>query len=117
MINIILASHGDLAKGILMSAEMIVGKQNNLEVVTLNPNDSPSDFKQQLIDKINCFEDKRQVLFLVDLWGGTPFNQISSYIADKPEYGLISGLNLGMLSECLLTRDITLALKTCLKNY
>ena len=41
MIGIILASHGDFAKGIKESSEMIFGSQENLETVMLKPSMGP----------------------------------------------------------------------------
>ncbi len=37
MVGIILASHGNFAEGILQSASMIFGEQENVKAVTLAP--------------------------------------------------------------------------------
>ena len=47
MVNLIVASHGDFAKGIIMSGSMIFGEQENVEVVTFQPTEGPDD-----LDKI-----------------------------------------------------------------
>lgn len=104
MVGIILGSHGDFAKGILQSSTMIFGQQEKLVAVTLQPSQGPEDIKQQYVEAIesmNC----DQVLFLVDLWGGTPFNQANLiWQENQDKYAIVSGLNLGMLLEALATR-------------
>ena len=73
MVGIILASHGDFAKGILQSGEMIFGTQPNVKAVTLQPSEGPDDIRAKMEEAITTFENPEQVLFMVDLWGGTPF--------------------------------------------
>ncbi|MCO6524028.1 MAG: PTS sugar transporter subunit IIB [Candidatus Schmidhempelia sp.] len=100
MIGIILASHGEFATGILQSGNMIFGEQENVQAVTLHPNDSPDDLKQRMQTAIATFTDCEQILFLVDLWGGTPFNQANNLAqAHHDKWIVISGLNLPMLIE------------------
>lgn len=100
MVGIILASHGEFAKGILQSGTMIFGEQQDVRAVTLMPSEGPDDLKTKLKDAIASFESQDEVLFLVDLWGGTPFNQANSLLEDhKDKWAIVSGLNLPMLIE------------------
>ena len=48
MVGIILASHGELAKGILQSSEMIFGQQDNVAAVTLQPTEGPDDIRKKM---------------------------------------------------------------------
>ena len=48
MVGIILASHGEFAKGILQSSEMIFGQQENVKAVTLMPSEGPNDIRAKL---------------------------------------------------------------------
>jgi len=59
----------------------------------------PDDMHQKLLDAIATFNDQEHVLFLVDLWGGTPFNQVSRIIEEEKheDWVAITGLNLPML--------------------
>lgn len=100
MVGIILASHGEFAKGILQSGTMIFGEQQDVRAVTLMPSEGPDDLKAKLKDAIASLESQDEVLFLVDLWGGTPFNQANSLLEDhKDKWAIVSGLNLPMLIE------------------
>ncbi|KQB77933.1 mannose/fructose/sorbose PTS transporter subunit IIA [Clostridium butyricum] len=100
MVGIILASHGEFAKGILQSGSMIFGEQQNVKAVTLMPSEGPDDLKAKLKDAIASFDNQDEVLFLVDLWGGTPFNQANVLFEEhKDKWAIVAGLNLPMLIE------------------
>lgn len=100
MVGIILASHGEFAKGVLQSSTMVFGEQENVKAVTLMPSEGPADIKAKMKDAIASFDSQDEVLFLVDLWGGTPFNQASSLFEEhKDKWAIVAGLNLPMLIE------------------
>lgn len=100
MVGIILASHGEFAKGILQSGTMIFGEEKNVQAVTLMPSEGPDDLKGKMKDAIASFESQDEVLFLVDLWGGTPFNQANALFEEhKDKWAIVAGLNLPMLIE------------------
>lgn len=105
MINIILASHGEFAEGILQSSEMIFGEQEQLITATLMPNEGPEDLRRKFDNAIDSFGEDAEVLFLVDLWGGSPFNQASAVHDEIPERSaIVAGMNLPMLLEALGSR-------------
>ena len=105
MVGIIIASHGEFASGILQSGEMIFGAQENVKAVTLMPSEGPDDVKAKMKEAIASFENQDEVLFLVDLWGGTPFNQANSLFEDhKDKWAIVAGMNLPMLIEAFASR-------------
>ena len=55
----------------------------------------------RLLEAIDTFENKEQILFLADLWGGTPFNQISKLIEERggEDWVCVTGMNLPMVIE------------------
>lgn len=100
MVNLIVASHGDFAKGIIMSGSMIFGEQENVEVVTFQPTEGPDDLDKHYQDALAKFDNDDDTLFLVDLWGGSPFNRASLIQQQNPEHiAIVAGLNLPMLIE------------------
>lgn len=104
MIGIILASHGEFANGIRQSGEMIFGEQEKLETAVLLPSMGPDDLRAELEEKVKKL-DCQEILFLVDLWGGTPFNQVSALMDGHEEnWAVLTGLNLPMLIEALGSR-------------
>lgn len=105
MVGIILASHGQFAAGIKQSGQMIFGEQDKVEAVTFMPNEGPEDLKTHLEEAIAKFDADDEVLFLIDLWGGSPFNQANGiYEAHKDKWAIVTGLNLPMLIEAYGSR-------------
>ncbi|ENY99826.1 mannose/fructose/sorbose PTS transporter subunit IIA [Clostridium thermobutyricum] len=105
MVGIILASHGDFANGILQSSSMIFGEQENVKAVTLMPSEGPDDIKAKIEQAIASFENVEEILFLVDLWGGTPFNQTNSLFEEhKDKWAIVTGMNLPMVIEAFGAR-------------
>lgn len=105
MVGIILASHGDFAKGILQSGSMIFGEQNDVSAVTLMPSEGPDDIKAKMKEAISSFKNQDEILFLVDLWGGTPFNQANSLVEEhQDKWAIVSGMNLPMVIEAYSSR-------------
>ena len=105
MVGIILASHGEFANGILQSGSMIFGEQKDVKAVTLQPSEGPDDLKAKIEEAIATFENQEEVLFLVDLWGGTPFNQSNGLLSGHEDHwAIVTGLNLPMLIEAYASR-------------
>lgn len=99
MVSIVLASHGAFAEGIKQSGQMIFGPQEAVEAVVLTPDMGPEDLRAKILDAVATFENQEEVLFLVDLWGGTPFNQISLLLEEPghEKWVAVTGLNLPMV--------------------
>lgn len=105
MVGIILATHGDFAKGILQSGSMIFGDQPNVVAVTLQPSEGPADIRGKMEEAVASFDDPDQVLIMVDLWGGTPFNQANGLISGHEDtWAIVAGLNLPMLIDAYASR-------------
>ena len=105
MVGIILACHGDFANGILQSSSMIFGEQENVKAVTLMPSEGPDDIRAKIESAIASFENVEEILFLVDLWGGTPFNQTNSLFEEhKDKWAIVTGMNLPMVIEAFGAR-------------
>lgn len=105
MVGIIIASHGEFANGIMQSGAMIFGEQENVKAVTLMPSEGPENVKAKMQEAIASFDNQDEVLFLVDLWGGTPFNQANSLLENhKDKWAIVAGMNLPMLIEAYASR-------------
>ena len=105
MVGIILASHGKFADGILQSGSMIFGDQDNVESVILLPNEGPDDIRLKMENAIGRMDNKDEILFLVDIWGGTPFNQANKLVTENGgKWAIVTGLNLPMLIEAYASR-------------
>ena len=104
MVGIIIASHGEFAAGIKQSGSMIFGEQEKVEAVVFMPSEGPEDLQRKLQEAI-AKVDSEEILFLVDLWGGSPFNQANKLFEEAPEKrAIVAGLNLPMLIEAYASR-------------
>jgi PTS system mannose-specific IIA component len=106
-VGIVIASHGDLARAILNSAEMIVGEQDNVVAVCLGPDDNLDSFHASLTTAIEQADGGAGVVVLIDLFGGTPGNAAALCLSQR-ELPIVSGVNLPMLLEVLLSRSALL---------
>ncbi|MGO2723430.1 MAG: PTS sugar transporter subunit IIB [Lactobacillus sp.] len=105
MVGIVLASHGSFADGIAESAQMLFGEQTNFAHVILKPEEGPDDVRGKMEKAIASFDNQDEVLFIVDLWGGTPFNQANGLVEKHPDqWAIVSGMNLPMVVEALTQR-------------
>ena len=104
MVGIVLASHGGFADGIAQSAQMLFGEQNNFAHVILKPNEGPDDIRGKMEKAIASFDSQDEVLFLVDLWGGTPFNKANGLVEKHDKWAIVAGMNLPMVVQALTER-------------
>ncbi len=102
-INIIVATHGHFGEELLKSAEMIVGKMENVRTLSLLPELSFEDFMRQADELLAKTE--KPVIVLVDLYGGTPCN-VMTVLSKKYHHDVVTGVNLPMLINlCAETFD------------
>jgi len=104
MVGIIIASHGEFADGIKQSGSMIFGNQEKVESVVFMPSEGPEDLQRKLREAVEKLETE-EILFLVDLWGGSPFNQANILFEEDPDHrAIVAGLSLPMLIESYASR-------------
>lgn len=96
--KLILASHGPLAKAILASAELIIGKIDDVATFSLTKEMGPKDLEKELSEEIEKTDDTDIILGL-DLLGGTPSNVSVALLAKYPNLEVITGINLPMIIE------------------
>ena len=75
MVGFILASHGDFAEGIYSSAKMVFGEAEELQTVTFHNGETLDDLRGNLLKAVGKLSDQENVLFMVDLFAGSPYNQ------------------------------------------
>lgn len=100
MANIILASHGELAKGMLYSAHMIVGDlAEKVRTYCLYPGQNPEDYAKTLKEEIKS--SKEEYILVADIMGGsvhTALSQLTIY----NNVTILSGMNLNLVLSLLL---------------
>lgn len=104
MIGFVLTGHGQFAPGLKSAVDMVAGEQPNFEVVPFAGSEAVT-FGDDLR---TCIAKMRQacdgVLVFVDLLGGTPFNQAIPMTTELDNVTVVTGTNLPMLVELVMTR-------------
>ncbi len=106
MISVIIATHGMFSEEILKSAEMIFGTQENVGAVTFKPGEGVEALVEKYNMLIKKMDSKDGVLFMVDLFGGSPFNAASLIAVKNENMEIVTGVNLPMILEVLGSREL-----------
>mgnify|MGYP002783072962 CR=1 FL=1 len=107
MIALIIGTHGAFSEELVKSSEMIFGKQSNVGYVTFKPGEGTETLLNKYNTLINELDCKDGILFMVDLFGGSPFNAASILAMKNEKMEIITGVNLPMLLEVFGNRDFS----------
>lgn len=97
MVGLVIATHGNLGKELLLSAQMIIGPVRNAKAVSINHDSSMEEIRDAIAEAVaNTGCDNHGVIIATDMFGGTPANVSMTFLeADKIE--VMTGINLPML--------------------
>ena len=101
MVAIIVAAHGETAPALLKTSGMILGEIEGVTPVTFLPGQGPEDLLEAYAAAVGPEED---VLLLVDLFGGSPYNAGARFVAEREHADVVTGVNLPMVIEVLSRR-------------
>jgi PTS system mannose-specific IIB component len=104
-IAIIIGTHGSAAEQLLKTTEMLIGDQQNVAYIDFVPGENADTLIEKYNAKLEGLDTSSGVLFLVDTWGGSPFNAASRIVVDKEGYEVVTGVNIPMLVETFMARD------------
>lgn len=99
--KVILASHGELSKGMLHSVQMIAGKNEDLTCMGM----MPGEHYQPMVDAVEKEVKENpdvQYIILTDLYGGSVCNGMTM-LTGYPNVRLLAGMNMGLVINILLT--------------
>ena len=99
MIALIVGTHGMFSKELVKSAEMIFGEQKNIGYVTFVPGEGTENLiskYDEIIKELDCTDG---ILFMVDLFAGSPFNAASMLAIKNSNMEIVTGVNLPMILE------------------
>ena len=99
MFAIIVSTHGDVAREMVKTCEFICGKLQNLRAVTLRDNETADDVFAKYKMTLKSLDTGDGVLFLCDVFGGSPYNAACRLVIGNENYGIVSGVNMTMLIE------------------
>lgn len=92
----VIVTHGQLATELLAAAEMIVGPIAHITAVSIGWHDDVEAAREEVERAIARVSEGRGVLILTDMFGGTPTNIASMFLADG-SVEVVTGVNLPMV--------------------
>ncbi len=101
--RIILASHGELSKGMLNTVQMLLGQQENIIAYCLYPEEDVNGFAAKLRKEVEEY-GAENIIFMTELLHGSPFNSVVGLTRDYHLHH-ISGTNLATLMGAIMERD------------
>ena len=99
--KVILASHGELSRGMMHSVQMIVGQNEDLSCMGM----MPGEHYQPMVDKVREMAEQNpqtQFIVITDLFGGSVCNGMTM-LAGYPNVKVLTGMNMGLVINVLLT--------------
>jgi mannose PTS system EIIA component len=103
MIGIVLVTHGRLAVEFRAALEHVVGPQDQIESVTIGPDDDVERRRRDIIEAVKQVDTGDGVVILTDMFGGTPSN-LSISVMNQPRVEVLAGINLPMLVKLAKVR-------------
>ena len=105
MTHLIVATHGKFSEEIVNSAAMVFGEDENTHVVTFLPGEGGDDLVAKYHAILDNLPAEEPVLFLVDLFGGSPYNAAARVATERENTDIVTGISLPMLLEVLDAKD------------
>lgn len=102
--KVILASHGELSKGMLNSVRMIIGEFGcPVETFSLYPGDSALDYAHDLEKRANDDLDTEYVV-IADVLGGSVHTALMQTLKSN-NIKLFSGMNMSLVLEVIMSQE------------
>jgi mannose PTS system EIIA component len=103
MIGLVLVTHGRLAVEFRAALEHVVGHQEQIETITIGPDDDVEQRRRDIIEAVTRADSGDGVVILTDMFGGTPSN-LSISVMNRPKVEVVAGINLPMLVKLAKVR-------------
>ena len=99
--KVIVVSHGGFSKGVVDSVQMLTGEQKDFIAYSLLPEQTVTDLTEQLREELEKTPEGEEVIFLTDLFHGSPFNAVVSLMKDY-KFSHITGINIPITVALML---------------
>lgn len=105
-LGIIIASHGDFAKGALNCLETITGKVDAIKTVTVTSTSDVEQISQEMqMDYEELIKTAEEVFVFVDIMCGTPCNVATRLLLMQSKITVFAGFNIPILLEAVTRRN------------
>jgi PTS system mannose-specific IIA component len=106
MIGILIVTHKELAEALMSVWDLILGRSEGVQAVSLDPNDPPEVSRQKIQQGLTQVNNGSGVIILTDMLGGTPSNLALPFLKEG-KVEVITGVNLPMLMKLPQIRQTT----------
>jgi PTS system mannose-specific IIA component len=96
MVGLLIISHCDLGRELLNAAELIVGRLEAADAISITQTIDSGAMLKTISEKIKALDSGQGVLILTDMFGGTPSNLSLSFLEDE-RVEVLTGVNLPMV--------------------
>lgn len=103
--NFLLISHGPMAEAAVISAEMIMGKQENVRTLSVT-HDTTLESMETAISEVYEYFGSHDLMIFCDILGGTPSNASLRFKARKSSVEVVTGFNLPVLIEAFMAKNL-----------
>lgn len=103
MIGLVLVTHGRLADEFRSALEHVVGQQEQMETICIDPDDDIEQRRDDILNAITKVDKGAGAILLTDMFGGTPSNLAIS-VMEQGRIEVIAGMNLPLLIKLVSVR-------------
>ena len=96
MVGVILLTHLNLGDTLLETAQRLCGTQAGVRVLSQQVDTDFATLRKDALQAVKEVDKGRGVLFLVDIYGGTPAN-VARTMLNQTRNAMVTGINLAML--------------------
>ncbi len=96
MIGLLIVTHGNLCKELLLAAEHVVGPQAHLRALSIEADDDMEERREDIKKAVQELDQGKGVIILTDMLGGTPSN-LALPLLEEGRVEVLAGVNLPML--------------------
>ena len=104
MIGLLIISHCEVGKEFLNAAELIVGRLEAADAISITQLTESKEMLTLISKKIRVLDRGQGVLILTDMFGGTPSNLSLSFLKEEM-VEVLTGVNLPMVIAVAQDRD------------
>jgi PTS system mannose-specific IIA component len=104
MIGVLIVTHQELAQALLSVVDLIMGRQEGMAAVSLDPTLPPENSMEQIKQGLTQVNNGDGVVIFTDMLGGTPSNLSLSFLQEG-KVEVVTGVNLPMLMKLAHLRE------------
>jgi len=108
LIGIVIVAHGGLANEYLAAMEHVVGAQNGVDAITIEPDHDRGQKQREICAAADAVDQGDGVVVVTDMFGGSPSN-LSLRACAPANRRILYGANLPMLIKLAKSRHLEVA--------